>query len=372
MNKEILVEYVNLYNMYKTNPNIVYTKEQLDIINKVQSARKNDVLLNDLISKIMSSPETNWLQMINEYFIKEAPQKKEEEVISETFGIDISKIEHKYLENGKEIFKFYDSKLGRDVILENKKDGLSLVEQLKQMQLENNAYQTANNEKNTMNMLDERRKQDNIEMSIIPINEVENHMNELQNMKVEDMQKLNFLIKNASVLGITSINIENIFGIDQTGKILEVKHDKEKNIYTIEEPKQAVYSSENINVADKLNENINPSEQTNMVQNEYEDKPRTIEEFDNLPEETKNQIKKYNEYPELLEMLPEEERKQWQEYIELYNKIEQEKQQSIKDTPKKKIYKKQETGFADVLLLSLITGFLGGVLTTLIMILTQK
>ena len=72
-------------------------------------------------------------------------------------------------------------------------------------------------------------------------------------------------------------------------------------------------------------------------------------------------------------MLPEEERAKWQRYIDIYTKIKEQIQKE-QNKPKQKIYKKEEqkAGFADVLLLSLITGFLAGVLTTLTMIIIQK
>ena len=40
----------------------------------------------------------------------------------------------------------------------------------------------------------------------------------------------------------------------------------------------------------------------------------------------KEQIQKYYEYPELLEMLPEEERSKWQRYIDIYIKIKEQEQ----------------------------------------------
>lgn len=380
MTKEQLIEYVNLYNQFQNNPNMQFTNIELNIINRVQQEANNNPLLGQFLENIKNVNETERINLLNAYLNEEELKKqgeKEEEVIASTYGIDISKIEHKYLENGKEIFYFYDMKLGRNVILENKKEGMTLVEQLKQMQAQNQKFQTGTDEQNTNEMLNEQQNKENIEMKLIPLNELQNHMNEIQNMSVEEAQKLNFLIRNSEQLRINYINIENLVVIDIYGKLLEVRYDKENNRYMINEPMSANYDEEQINTSDRIDENYTKSEQYNSLQSDYEDKPEITpqEEYEALSDQVKEQIQKYYEYPELLEMLPEEERAKWQRYIDIYTKIkEQEQIQKEQNKPKQKIYKKEEqkAGFADVLLLSLITGFLAGVLTTLTMIIIQK
>lgn len=380
MTKEQLIEYVNLYNQFQNNPNMQFTNIELNIINRVQQEANNNPLLGQFIENIKKVNETERINLLNAYLNEEELKKqgeKEEEVIASTYGIDISKIEHKYLENGKEIFYFYDMKLGRNVILENKKEGMTLVEQLKQMQAENKKFQTGTDEQNTNEMLNEQQNKENIEMKLIQLNELQNHMNEIQNMSVEEAKKFNFLIKAADRLKIIYINIENLVGIDVYGKLLEVKYDKENNIYMINEPMSANYNEEQINTSDRIDETHTVSEQYNSLQSDYEDKPEITpqEEYEALSDQVKDQIQKYYEYPELLEMLPEEERSKWQRYIDIYSKLkEQEQLQKEQNKPKIKVLQKEEkkAGFADVLLLSLITGFLAGVLTTLTMILIQK
>lgn len=380
MTKEQLIEYVNLYNQFQNNPNMQFTNIELNIINRVQQEANNNPLLGQFLENIKNVNEIERINLLNAYLNEEELKKqgeKEEEVIASTYGIDISKIEHKYLENGKEIFYFYDMKLGRNVILENKKEGITLVEQLKKMQAQNQKFQTGTDEQNTNEMLNEQQNKENIEMKLISLNELQNHMNEIQNMSIEEAQKLNFLIRNSDQLRINYINIENLVGIDIYGKLLEVRYDKENNRYMINEPMSANYDEEQINASDRIDENYTASEQYNSLQSDYEDKPEITpqEEYEALSDQVKEQIQKYYEYPELLEMLPEEERAKWQRYIDIYTKIkEQEQIQKEQNKPKQKIYKKEEqkAGFADVLLLSLITGFLAGVLTTLTMIIIQK
>lgn len=380
MNKEQLIEYVNLYNQFQNNPNMQFSNEQLNLINEVHKEAQTNTLLANFLSSTAISNETERMRALNEYLTEQEIKKqvKEEKVIAETYGIDVSKIQHKYLDNGKEIFYFYDMKLGRNVVLENKKEGKTLVEQLKQMQVENEKYRVGNNEQNTYQMLSDQQNQDNAEMKMIPINEVQNHLSRLQNMSVEDVQKFHFLIKNAEDKGIGYINIENVFGIDQYGKIQEVKYDKEKDEFIISEPTSANYNEENITTSDRIDDSYTETEQYNNLQSDFEDQPEieTLDEYEQLSDDIKEQVQVYYEYPELLEMLPEEDQKKWKKYIEIYEqKLAKEQElQNQQNKPKQYVYKKEEkkAGFADVLLLSLITGFLGGVLTTLTTLLLTK
>ncbi|MBE6159515.1 MAG: hypothetical protein E7157_00490 [Lactobacillales bacterium] len=381
MNREQLVEYVNLYNQFQKNPNMQFTAEQLNLINEVHKEAQTNQELATFLSNTSNSTEQERMNALNEYINKQEIQKqgeKEEEVIAATYGIDISNIQHKYLDNGKEIFYFYDMKLGRNVVLENKKEGISLVEQLKQMQIENEKFQLGTNEQNTNQMLNEQQNKENIEIKMIPLNEIENHMNQLQNMSVEDAQKFNFLVRNAEQMGISYINIENLIGINQSGELLEVKYDKLNNKYEISSPTGAIYHENEITTSDRIDNSYTESEQYNNLQSNFEDKPEieTVDEFDQLSDEMKEQIQKYHEYPELLEMLPEEEKQMWTYYVDIYEqKLEKEQEmQNQQNKPKQYVYKKQDkkAGFADILLLSLITGFLGGILTTLTTILLTK
>ena len=163
MNKEQLIEYVNLYNMFQNNPKMQFTQEQLKLINEVHKEAQTNPDLANFISRVQISSESERISALNEYLTEQEMKKQvtEEEMIAETYGIDISKVQHKYLDNGKEIFYFYDMKLGRNVVLENKKEGKTLVEQLKQMQIENEKYRLGTDEQNTHQMLTDQQNKEN-------------------------------------------------------------------------------------------------------------------------------------------------------------------------------------------------------------------
>lgn len=380
MNREQLIEYVNLYNQFQNNQNMNFTSEQLKLINDVHESARTDQELATFLSKTAISTEQERIIALNEYLTEQEMKKQvtEEEMIAETYGIDISNIQHKYLDNGKEIFYFYDIKLGRNVVLENKKEGTTLVEQLKQMQVENEKYRMGTNEQNTNQMLNDQQNTENVEMKMIAINEINNHTNELQNMTAEQLRKLNFLIETAEEKGISYINIENLIGITNSGELLEVKHNKENDEYEVSSPTGAIYHEESITTSDRIDSSYTETEQYNNLQSDFEDKPKIneIDEFDQLSEELQEKVIFYYEYPEVLQNLPEEEQQIWNYYVEIYEqKLQKEEEmQNQQDKPKQYVYKKpdKKAGFADVLLLSLITGFLGGVLTTLTTILLIK
>ena len=375
-------EYVKLFNIYKEkkeakeNLNTLFKEEELQIIREVQKEATTNPELQEFIKKLENLNPDESIRLLNEFKNKEElkTEQKEEEVISKTFGIDVSDINHKYLKNGKEIFYFYDLHLGRTVVLENKKEE-TLVEQLKKLQLENENYQQNDNIKNTHEILEQERNKDGIELRMIPINEVENHLDKITTLKEEETKKLNVLLKNAENLKIKFINIENLIGINEFGKILEVTYDKLNDKYSISEPTEAQYKEQDINTSDRLEEELPYEEQYSNLQNKYEDKPDILEvdNYEQLPQEIKDQIKVYNDYPELLEKMPTSEQERWKKYIELYRQYEEKKQAEDQknNPPKKYIKKEKKTGYIDVLLLSIITGFIGGVLTTLTMLLIK-
>lgn len=378
MNKEQLIEYINLYNQFQNNPYMQFTSTQLNLIEEVHNEAKENSELATLLSNIAIITEQERMNALNVYINQQELKQQGtnvEEVIASTYGIDVSKINHKILDNEKEIFYFYDLKLGRNVVLENKKEGLSLVERLKQMQTEKEKYQLGTDEQNTHQMLEDERNKENVEIKMIPLSELNNHTNELQNLSVEDSKKLEFLVMNADQQKIKYINIENLIGFDEYGNLKEVILNKQENKFVIQDPTGLVYQEE-INVSDRVEETFTASEQYNNLQNSYEDIPELQEaKPEEFSEEFKQQIETYRNYPELLEVLPPEQKDVWNNYIRIQEQKEkQEEQRNLQDPPKQKVLKKQDkkAGYADVLLLSLITGFLGGVLTTLTTLLFTK
>lgn len=275
MNKEILIQYAKIWEEYNNNPSFIFTEEQRNIINSVNKEVKNDEKLANLLEELKSS--NNKINIIENYFNPQETnnQENEYEVIAEVFGIDINDIQHKVLNNGKELFSFYDKQVGRNIILENEKNGISLIEQLREIQRENKKYQTSDNEQNAKDILKDKTNKENCELSVIPIQEIGDHLNQVQNLSLEDYHKLIFLINNIKSLNISHINIENIIGLDDNEKIYEVYIDQEQN-YKIGEPNTSNY------IEDK-----NKVNQTNLVENSSKE-PEL--QFDYLDEEIQKKL----------------------------------------------------------------------------------
>ena len=383
MNKDRVIQYINLRNDYemKTSMNIVriITDTDKQLINEINSYALQDKEFMNILNSMSNINPSERIKVIEEYFNKKEEVKEasvEEKEISKTFGIDISNINHKFLNNGNEIFYFYDLKLGRDVVLQNNKNGKTLVEQLKEMQQENEMFQTQNNEANTNNMLEQQINNSDIELKMVTLNDIRNNPNITNSMNKDDLNKLNYLINNYNNLNIKVINLENMLYIDNNNSIREVIYNKEKNQYYTEEPQSANYQEENqkIELANPSYENVETYNYNDKYSVEQE-KNIEVESFDDLSEQIKNQTMVYYDYPEILDKMDDlEEKKKWQHYIELYaKKLEQEKLLQNKEQPKEKVKKdNKKAGYADALLLSLITGFTFGIFVTLTTILFNK
>lgn len=383
MNKDRVIQYINLRNDYemKTSMNIVriITDTDKQLINEINSYALQDKEFMNILNSMSNINPSERIKVIEEFFNKKEEVKEasvEEKEISKTFGIDISNINHKFLNNGNEIFYFYDLKLGRDVVLQNNKNGKTLVEQLKEMQQENEMYQTQNNEANTNNMLEQQINNSDIELKMVTLNDIRNNPNITNSMNKDDLNKLNYLINNYNNLNIKVINLENMLYIDNNNSIREVIYNKEKNQYYTEEPQSANYQEENqkIELANPSYENVETYNYNDKYSVEQE-KNIEVESFDDLSEQIKNQTMVYYDYPEILDKMDDlEEKKKWQHYIELYDKkLEQEKLLQNKEQPKEKVKKdNKKAGYADALLLSLITGFTFGIFVTLTTILFNK
>lgn len=362
INKETVKYYLEVLDKYR-NTNGLVGESDKNLINQINSSAYDSKEFQELMNKLRHASPLDREKIINEYFDKNNEKDTNpEKEIANTFGVDISKIEHKILDSGIEIFSFYNPENGKQVILENKKDGVSLVEQLKQIQAENTKYQSSNNEKNTTSILNDQRIKENIELKLIPIEEINEYLGQVKNLTVEDYKKLVFIIKNADELHINYINVENLFGLSKDGKIYEARTNSNKELQ-IGEPNNAIYNESKIDVSDEVN--------NNELDNAYEDNPNIKEElpeelqeglsFEELDEEVKEKTIMLYENPDKLEKLPEEEKETYKNNIEIYQKYLlylEKKEELEKNKHYTKILKKDDNkGYTTMFNLSMILIF---------------
>lgn len=363
IDKGVLFEYVKIIEEYISNPTVVLTENQINLINLVNSEAKKDEKLAKLLEELRSSSDKN--AIVEKYYVIDEENKENEyEIIAQVFGIGINSIEHKYLSNGKEIFCFYDENVGRNVILENNKNGVSLVEQLKEIQELNEKYQTLNDEKNAENILKDKNLKENCELSLIPIEEVGGHLKQVQGLLIEDYYKLIFMIENSNSLGISYINIENSLGLDKNGKIYEVYKDNSYE-YKIGEPKTLRYNDEKINTSDKVNNSYTNLKENEVLRSDYEDNPNEAESFsegnemifDELPDYIQEKVITFYNNPELLKKIDEDSRQLWIKYVDSYKKkIWLDERKNIrKQSEKKVLARKKEENYGFINLSSIIS-----------------
>ena len=363
-NKEI-EKNVKLFIKFLNNPNLsTLNAEEKKAILEVNNLCKTDPEFNEMVNKLKGSfgDETR-MNILNDYLnqkeLKEA--KSNEEVISKTFGVDINDIEHKYLNSGKEIFSFYDSKIGRKRLLENPSDG-TLVEFLKEEQNNNENFQSNDYKANSTAILNEKLKEKNIELKMVYIGDLNDHQKERDNLEEKKKKCLDEILKNKEKLGVVYVNLEDIVALDKDGKIIEGAYNDEKQKAEVQSPKEANYKAQEIsnenndvsfnenNVESYVNDNTNVNEF-----NEFEDIPDIInaEGIDPaMRKEVAANLKKYYKNPdEMLALEPLE-----REYYEKLVRILAEKIELKKENQKVMTLKNPDNkwGFSNIVLLSII------------------
>ena len=363
-NKEI-EKNIKLFIKFLNNPNLsTLNAEEKRAILEVNNLCKTDPEFNEMVNKLKGSfSDESRMNILNDYLnqkeLKEA--KSNEEVISKTFGVDINDIEHKYLNSGKEIFSFYDPKIGRKRLLENPSDG-TLVEFLKEEQNNNEDFQSNDYKANSTAILNEKLKEKNIELKMVYIGDLNDHQKEIDNLEEKKKKCLDEILKNKEKLGVVYVNLEDIVALDKDGKIIEGAYNDEKQKAEVQSPKEANYKAQEIsnenndvsfnenNVESYVNDNTNVNEF-----NEFEDIPDIInaEGIDPaMRKEVAANLKKYYKNPdEMLALEPLE-----REYYEKLVRILAEKIELKKENQKVMTLKNPDNkwGFSNIVLLSII------------------
>lgn len=363
-NKEI-EKNVKLFIKFLNNPNLsMLNVEEKRAILEVNNLCKTDQEFSEMVNKLKGSfSDETRNNILNDYLkqkeLKEA--KSNEEIISKTFGVDINDVEHKYLNSGKEIFSFYDPKIGRKRLLENPSNG-TLVEFLKEEQNNNEDFQSNDFKANSTAILNEKLKEKNIELKMIYIGDLNDYQKEIDNLEEKEKKCLDEILKNKEKLGIVYVNLEDIVALDKDGKIIEGAYNEEKQKAEVQSPKEANYksqeiSNENNDVASNENngESYEMEDINNFEFNEFEDIPDIInaEGIDPMrKKEVAENLKKYYKNPDAMLSLSPLEREYYEKLVSILSeKIELKKENKQVMTLKNP---ENKWGFSNTLLLSII------------------
>ncbi len=317
-NKLINKNNLHLENLHQYTDNYTLTL----IVNKTGINYK-ELICNGNIDKLLNS--INDEKIKNEYL-----NQNEKEQIAQVYGVDLNNIEVVFAKNKK----FY--KIQKDnnyIMLEDKNQG-SIVEQFKDYQNNSSSYQSLDSKQNSDKIIDTMQQQ-KIQINLIPINELPNYRQSISSLNNDQMACLNLLYNNKNKLDISFIDIENGIALDKNGKCMYAEKNSSNEQYEIKTAKTEEYNNKE---QKSINETNDVIQDINDVQNNSDDN-----NLDNKVDDT----------PDYSEEKQNEEVKHRQKILVRKNPFT------------------NKNGFIDVLILSIITGFIGGFSTGILLLLMK-
>lgn len=301
----------------------------------------------------------------------------EEETISKQYGISLESIEHIKLHDGKEYYHFYDIKLNKDVILRKNNNNRNMSEEFTDVQEGLSAAQTTDEQTNGEEAFRYQRLHTNNEVKLYNVEELISNPELVGNLNMKQMKVISVLLKNKDILRIKQINPETGIAIDDRHKIITSYYNEKNQKYEVNLPNKYEYTKDVVSIpmVEKVSQNNNIEGKENIeVKNDF------VEEKDGILID-QERVKLYYEYPELLDkqnIISETEKKAYIKAIQEYQKSLQSRQNgSLKDSSKVLVYKdknsisieddQRQAGFINLLLLSLTTGFAGGIITAIML-----
>lgn len=341
---QLFIKFIN--NQNQTNN---LSKEEFSKVSEIYKKSRTNQDLKNILEKLTNNPSDS-KKIVDEYLNTVDLTKDEDTVLSQIYDVDVSEIEHKFLEDGKEIINFHCNKLNRNIVFEKEKNGIPLKEQLMQAQEENKQFQTDNASENTNSILEKERVYGNAELKMVPINKLGEYDYLIMKLPPDKLTGLEYMIKNADQLHIDTINIENVFGMtskEYGSKIYESYYDVERNKTIIEQPEETISNKE---------ENY---------EQELSNEDETRAAIEEMSSEEMKKVEMYRNYPELLNSLDSVKKEHYQQLIK---RIDEKEAQLEK--PKVYVFRKdiKKAGFIDAAILAFITEFVGLIFTTLVIL----
>lgn len=221
-NIDKLIEYITILNNYQ-HGNYKLNSDEVNVIKTMQ--KSNDLKTRievDKINKMAFSEREQYLESLNE---KKNQQNgivnSIEEEIALTFGVDSSNIKVSRLQDGKQLYTFFDDELKKNIVLQD--DGSkSLMSKLEEIRSESSKDADVEKE----DILEDERVKNGLEVKFIFLSEIGHHISEIAAMNEDKRRALKYLIDHAIEFGIVEVNLENVVGIDSYGNIFEIYIDE--------------------------------------------------------------------------------------------------------------------------------------------------
>lgn len=320
---------------------LIYYIDILDSYNENNVVEKQDEKRNQLRKMYNNNPE---IRKIMDELRKSSAYDRKVYLETKLKGSDNQRkldIETKELNSGKLINIYYEKNLNKAVAFEGDIEGENKESEIK-----------------------DKIRRENSELTLIPINELHKYEVIINSMSEDKKHNLMELIRNQEKFHLESVNLKEVFGISNKeygNKIYESYYDKKENRYIIAEPNTVKYK-ENDSQEKVFDLEITEEDFSNIDEIIIGE----IKESENREEVIEN-IKTYLQYPEGLNSLDNSQREYYEKLINKVKKQIVEKKKK-KEKPKVLVYKKEDlkkAGFVDAILLSLITGFTAGVISTI-------
>lgn len=375
-----------LDNKSKDNEYVPTSEENTAIYNI-----SNDVQYINLYNQIKGIDDYDAKRkIVSAYKIEQELKKAKnpKDLISKIYGINVEDIESLKLNNGKEVFTFYDTKQGRKRIIENLGQE-SLVSKLKEIQNNNIEFQGKDYKKNSNDILaNEAEKNNNRqEFKMVEIDDYINHPENYGTLDNDTRTIIEKLSKAKETLKIKYINIENKVGLTKDNRVIEIAKNQDGDFVFVE-PTKWKNNVDEMSNEDKVNENNQYSEDTleqgeeennEIEENDFEDEPEFVSSeeiqseinaqnlvFEESPEEIRDKIKEYYEDPSKMNNIDSENKKSFYEKMvnEVFavRKAEYEKK---KEQKRSMIYKNPDlnsNGFVNLIFVSILLLFLAFIL----------
>lgn len=267
----IFYNYARIIRNY--NNNVEPNDDDKVIIDMVKKIIDDDPKYMELVNKLIdSSFEDDMIESILDDYFKKNDDIVDESVenqIAEVFNVSPNDIECLFLNDGNKIFKFYSSSLERDVVLENDHNGKKLVDILNDLKSNNNKYNSTNDEYNSTDMLVDESQRENLEIKMYYVDDVINHSAEIASLNNSEQQLLAYLLENKERYDIKMVNIEHLFFITNSHKIMEISFDKDFKPMVSEPNSEETFSSnsesktDDSDLSDMFDEDSNNKEDEN-------------------------------------------------------------------------------------------------------------
>ncbi len=330
---------------------------------KLRLTNKNNVFVSMVDNQYYTLNGYGQLQLLDGHD-KESNNQKVKEDIAKTYGLSLDDIEQVKLENGKEFFKFYNPKDFSIRMLENNDYNNNLSVQFKDDQQQLTNAQKENSDDNAKAIFDYQHKYEKKEITLIPIVDLENNFTQysyvFNSLDSKQILAIKTLIKCSEELELRYINIENALAIDQNNRVINAFYNPRSNEYEVRQATVMRYDDDKVLVDDNNIEIELDNIDFDMIVKEIDvasDEPVEIAGEQIYP----SQLKKFNDYSDNKNLidnnqnLSNKQKSIYRRLVEAYRRMTMSK-------AKQKVYTKKDShaAFANIVLLSLLTGFFGG------------